>query len=44
MFVDFNDLNKIRTNLLDAPKVEFVTNKNSYYYEVMPFRFKNTRD
>lgn len=41
-FLDaYSGYNQIQMNLLDAPKTEFMTNKNNYYYEVMPFRLKN---
>lgn len=31
-------------SLLDAPKTTFMTNKNKYYYEVVPLEIKNVRD
>lgn len=43
MRMNFTDLNKIRMDLLDAPKVELMTNKNNHYYEVIYFKLKNSR-
>lgn len=41
-FMDaYSGYNQIQMNLLDAPKMAFMTNRNNYYYEVMSFRLKN---
>lgn len=41
-FLDaYSGYNHIRMNILDAPKMTFMTNRNNYYYEVMPFGMKN---
>lgn len=41
-FLDaYSGYKQIRMNPLEAPKMEFMTNENNYYYEVMPFRIKN---
>lgn len=41
-FLDaYSEYNQIQMNPLDAPKTKFMTNKNNYFYEVIPFRLKN---
>lgn len=41
-FLDaYSRFKEIWMNPLDAPKTEFMTKKNNYYYEVMPFMQKN---
>lgn len=41
-FLDaYSGYNQIKMNPLDSPKMEFMTNRNNYYYEVMPFWLKN---
>lgn len=42
-FIDaYSSYNQIRMNLVDAPKMIFVTDINNYYYEVMSFGLKNS--
>lgn len=42
-FIDaYSRYNQIRMDLLDVPKIAFISNHDNYYYNVMPLRLKNT--
>lgn len=36
----YSSYNQLRMDLLDAPDITFMTNKNNCYYKVIPFGFK----
>lgn len=38
----YSGYNQIRMSPNDAPKTTFMTNRNSYYYDVMSFGVKNS--
>lgn len=37
----YSGYNHIKMDLVDVPKMIFMSNKCNYYYNVMPFRLKN---
>lgn len=42
LFMDsYPGYNKIHMSLSNAPKITFMTDRNNYYYEAMPFGLKN---
>lgn len=42
-FIDtYSSYNKIKIELLVAPKTMFISNHGNYYYNIIPFGLKNT--
>lgn len=41
-FIDtYYDYSQIKMNLINVPKITFMSNRDNYYYNVMPFGLKN---